>query len=160
MSEQKATEQTTTEQTATEQTATEQITEDALAEQDNDFGVREFLVGGKNVILKFTAATRFRLFRDLEPSSIQGYVTSEAFKLQALALLLIGKEATGMTVDDILDALDDLGLNEVEMYKIYEWVLKRTINFMLKEAEAAAKTIAMSMPKVTELNNTLTSSQG
>lgn len=148
------------EQTATEQTATEQITEDALAEQDNDFGVREFLVGGKNVILKFTAATRFRLFRDLEPSSIQGYVTSEAFKLQALALLLIGKEATGMTVDDILDALDDLGLNEVEMYKIYEWVLKRTINFMLKEAEAAAKTIAMSMPKVTELNNTLTSSQG
>lgn len=153
-------EQTATEQTITEQTATEQITEDALAEQDNDFGVREFLVGGKNVILKFTAATRFRLFRDLEPSSIQGYVTSEAFKLQALALLLIGKEATGMTVDDILDALDELGLNEVEMYKIYEWVLKRTINFMLKEAEAAAKTIAMSMPKVTELNNTLTSSQG
>lgn len=153
-------EQTATEQTTTEQTATEQITEDALAEQDNDFGVREFLVGGKNVILKFTAATRFRLFRDLEPSSIQGYVTSEAFKLQALALLLIGKEATGMTVDDILDALDELGLNEVEMYKIYEWVLKRTINFMLKEAEAAAKTIAMSMPKVTELNNTLTSSQG
>ena len=153
-------EQTATEQTTTEQTATEQITEDALAEQDNDFGVREFMVGGKNVILKFTAATRFRLFRDLEPSSIQGYVTSEAFKLQALALLLIGKEATGMTVDDILDALDELGLNEVEMYKIYEWVLKRTINFMLKEAEAAAKTIAMSMPKVTELNNTLTSSQG
>lgn len=153
-------EQIATEQTITEQTATEQITEDALAEQDNDFGVREFLVGGKNVILKFTAATRFRLFRDLEPSSIQGYVTSEAFKLQALALLLIGKEATGMTVDDILDALDELGLNEVEMYKIYEWVLKRTINFMLKEAEAAAKTIAMSMPKVTELNNTLTSSQG
>lgn len=127
--------------------------------EPEDYGVRDFIIGGETMTLKFTAATRFRLFQDMSPDQIQNYVTSEAFKLQSLALLILGKDAIKMPVSDILDKLDDLGMMDHELNAVYEWVLKRTINFMLSEAEAAARMISESMPKVNELSNTLTSSQ-
>lgn len=124
-----------------------------------DFGVKEFLVGGIFKELKFTAATRFRLFQDIPDSEIQTYVSSNGFKLRSVALLLLGKKANGMQLDDLFDELEEIGLMDYELNVIYEWVLKRTLNFMLQEAEVAAKMLTETMPQVIELSNTLTSSQ-
>lgn len=124
-----------------------------------DFGVKEFLVGGVFKELKFTAATRFRLFQDIPDSEIQTYVSSNGFKLRSVALLLLGKKANGMQMDDLFDELEEIGLMDYELNVIYEWVLKRTLNFMLQEAEVAAKMLTETMPQVIELSNTLTSSQ-
>jgi len=128
-------------------------------DQVTDYGVKTFMVGGEAMEVKFTAATRFRLFKNMPIEEIQGYVTTEAFKLQATALLLLGKDSMGKTVDDILDELENLGLLDNEMMDIYEWVLQRTINFMLREAEAAANQIRQAIPQVNELSNTLNTSQ-
>ncbi|URG13847.1 hypothetical protein [Acinetobacter phage vB_AbaS_TCUP2199] len=132
-----------------------------MSEQEKtiDYGVKTFMVGNQPMELKFTAATRFRLFKDLPIEEIQGYVTTEAFKMQATALLLLGKDSMGKTVEAILDEFENLGLLDHEMMAIYEWVLERTINFMLKEAEAAAKQIRQAIPQVKELSNTLNTSQ-
>lgn len=128
-------------------------------EQD-DFGVRTFNVGGKPMELKFTAATRFRLFKDMQPEQIQAYVATETFKLQSLTLLILGKEALTLSIENILDKFDELGFMDHEINEIYNWVLKRTLNFMLKEAEETANQLKKLLPQVNGLSNTLTSLQG
>lgn len=120
-----------------------------------DAGVREFKVGGKLVTLKFLAATRFRLFINIQPHQVQDYVSSEAFKLRAVGLLLLGKKAMGMTVEDLLDEFEELQLDDDECQEIYEWVLKRTINFMLKEAESQSQAIKAGLPQIEQLSNSL-----
>lgn len=125
--------------------------------EPEDFGIREFPIGGVMRELKFTAGMRFRLFRDIPPESIQAYVSSEAFKWQSLALLTIGKASMNMTIDEICDEFDALNFLESEIALIYQWVLQRTLNFMLKEAELSAETLQKTMPKVSELSNTLDS---
>lgn len=124
-----------------------------------DFGVKDFMVGKTVRTLTFTAALRFRLFLNVEPSQVQAYVSTEAFKLTALGLLLLGKSAIGMPVEDMLDAFEDLELTDDQAHLIYEWVLKRTINFMLKEAEATAQAVNQAMPEVKQLISTLDGSQ-
>ena len=127
--------------------------------EPDDFGVKDFMIGGKLKTLKFTAATRFRLFKDIPDEQIQGYVSTTAFKLQSVALLVIGKEALTKSLDEIFDILEEMDMSDIEMALINEWVLKRTVNFMVKEAEQLAKLLKEQIPKVTELNNTLTSLQ-
>ena len=68
-------------------------------ETNADAGVKEFKVGGKLREIKFTAATRYRLFLNVEKEDIQGYVTSDLFKITAVALLLYGKETIGKKLD-------------------------------------------------------------
>lgn len=120
-----------------------------------DAGVREFMVGGKPVTLKFLAATRFRLFINIEPNQVQQYVSSEAFKLRAVGLLLLGKKALSLKVDEILDEFEELQLDDDECQEIYEWVLKRTINFMLREAESQSQAIQAGLPQIEQLSNSL-----
>ena len=129
-----------------------------VAEMD-DFGVKDFLVGGVIRTLKFSAAVRFRLFKDIPDHEIQGYISTTAFKLQSVALLLFGKEALSKSLDDLFDDFEEIDLADHELALIHEWVLKRTVNFMLQEAETIANVLKEQIPKVTELNNTLTSLQ-
>ena len=77
------------------------------------------------------------------------------FKLNAIALLLVGKEAQGKTVDQIIDIIEEQKLSDVELEEIIGWVRKRTLNFILKEAEETAKTLQEVMPQATELSSTL-----
>lgn len=130
-------------------------TEVKITSETNDSGSREFKVGGKIVTLKFLAATRFRLFVNITPDQVQEYVSSEAFKLRAVGLLLLGKKALEYSVDEILDQFEELGLDDDECHEIYEWVLQRTINFMLKEAESQSKAIQAGLPQVEQLSNSL-----
>lgn len=124
-------------------------------EKMHDSGKADFYVGGKVLQLKFLAATRFRLFINIQPSEVQDYVSSEAFKLRSVALLLLGKTGMDMRVDEILDRFDELGLTDEECQNIYEWVLQRTINFMIQEAEAQNRVIQKGMPQVEQLSNSL-----
>lgn len=133
----------------------DQVQETPSVVEEHDSGVREFLVGGKSRTVKFLAATRFRLFVNIEPHQVQDYVSSEAFKIRSTALLLIGKAAMDMTVSEIMDSFEEMELEDDECQTIYEWVLSRTINFMLKEAEAQSQAIQKGMPQVQQLNNSL-----
>ena len=130
-----------------------------LEQEPEDFGVKTFSVGGKPMELKFTAAARFRLFKSMTPEEIQAYVATETFKLQAITLLILGKKALTQSIDQILDDFDEIGLMDDEVNAIYSWVLKRTLNFMLKEADEAANQLKKMLPKVNELSNTLSSFQ-
>ena len=107
----------------------------------------------------FSAATRFRLFLDVPVEDVQTYITSDLFKINAVAFLLFGKEAKGKKIDEILDMIEDEGLNDVELEEIVGWVRQRTLNFMLKEAEEVGKALEQVMPKAMALNNTLTGFQ-
>lgn len=120
-----------------------------------DSGKKEFYVGGKVITVKFLAATRFRLFINIQPSEVQDYVSSEAFKLRSVALLLLGKTGMDLRVDEILDEFEELELSDQECQEIYEWVLQRTINFMIQEAEAQNRVIQRGMPQVEQLSNSL-----
>ena len=124
-----------------------------------DTGVKTFNVGGKPRDLMFSAATRFRLFLNIPVEDIQTYITSDLFKINAIAYLLFGKEARGKKIDEILDMIEDEGLNDVELEEIVGWVRQRTLNFMLKEAEESAKALQKVLPQATELSNTLNGSQ-
>lgn len=137
----------------------EQANDNQEIVEPDDFGVKDFLIGGQIRTLKFTAATRFRLFKDIPDEQIQGYVSTTAFKLQSVALLVFGKEALSKSLDEIFDALEEIDMADHELALINEWVLKRTLNFMVKEAEHLAKLLKEQIPKVTELSNTLTSLQ-
>lgn len=128
---------------------------EAVVDEVKDSGVKEFYVGGKLKKVKFLAATRFRLFANIEPQDVQAYVSSEAFKIRAMALLLIGKEAMSLTISEIIDKFEELELDDDEGQIIYEWVLQRTINFMLKEAEAQNRAIQKGLPQVEQLSNSL-----
>lgn len=122
----------------------------------DDNGVKTFLVGGIAKELKFTAAMRMRLFINLTPDQIQNYVTSDMFRLNALAYLLMGKDALNKTGEDILDYIEEIQLTDSEAQEIHAWVLKRTLNFMLNESKAVAEGLKEIVPNVQELHNTLT----
>ena len=128
-------------------------------ETNADAGVKEFKVGGKVREIKFTAATRYRLFLNVEKEDIQGYVTSDLFKITAVALLLYGKETIGKKLDELMDMFENDNLMDDEMEEIVGWVRQRTLNFMLKEAEEVGKALEQVMPKAMVLNNTLTGFQ-
>ena len=128
-------------------------------ETNADAVVKEFKVGGKLREIKFTAATRYRLFINVEKEDIQGYVTSDLFKITAVALLLYGKEAIGKKLDELMDMFENDNLMDDEMEEIVGWVRQRTLNFMLKEAEEVGKALEQVMPKTMALNNTLTGFQ-
>lgn len=127
--------------------------------QPMDTGVSSFKVGGVLRELKFSAATRYRLFLDIPQESIQNYIASDLFKITATALLLYGKEAVGKSIQDTLELFEADKLMDDEMEAIVAWVRKRTLNFMLTEAEEIAKAMAEVIPKATQLNNTLIGSQ-
>ena len=123
--------------------------------QNMDTGVKTFNVGGVPRDLMFSAAIRFRLFLNVPVQQVQEYILSDMFKLNAIALLLVGKEAQGKTVDQIIDIIEEQKLSDVELEEIIGWVRKRTLNFNLKEAEETAKTLQEVMPQATELSSTL-----
>ena len=127
-------------------------------ETNADAGVKEFKVGGKVREIKFTAATRYRLFLNVEKEDIQSYVTSDLFKITAVALLLYGKETIGKKLDELMDMFENDNLMDDEMEEIVGWVRQRTLNFMLKEAEESAKALQKILPQATELSSTLNGS--
>ena len=122
-------------------------------------GVKEFKVNGILRELRFTAATRMRLFLNVETNAIQEYISSDLFKITAVSLLLYGKEAVGKPVMEIIDRFDEDKLLDDEMEEIVGWVRTRTLNFMLKEAEQIAEALNQSLPQAIGLNNTLTGLQ-
>ena len=130
-----------------------------MSEQNNGNGVMDFLIGGQLRTLKFTAATRYRLFLNIETQDIQTYISSDAFKISATGMLIFGKEIIGKPLADVLDMFDEVGLTDDEMEEIVGWVRQRTLNFMLKEAEEVGKALEQVMPKAMALNNTLTGFQ-
>ncbi len=130
-----------------------------MSEQNNGNGVMDFLIGGQLRTLKFTAATRYRLFLNIETQDIQAYISSDAFKISATGMLIFGKEIIGKPLADVLDMFDEVGLTDDEMEEIVGWVRKRTLNFMLKEAEQIAEALNQSLPQAIGLNNTLTGLQ-
>ena len=130
-----------------------------MSEQNNGNGVMDFLIGGQLRTLKFTAATRYRLFLNIETQDIQAYISSDAFKISATGMLIFGKEIIGKPLADVLDMFDEVGLTDDEMEEIVGWVRQRTLNFMLKEAEEVGKALEQVMPKAMALNNTLTGFQ-
>ena len=95
---------------------------------------------------------------DVPVEDVQTYITSDLFKINAVAYLLFGKGAKGKRVDEILDMIEDEGLNDVELEEIVGWVRQRTLNFMLKEAEESSKALQKILPQATELSNTLNGS--
>ena len=129
-----------------------------MSEQNNGNGVMDFLIGGQLRTLKFTAATRYRLFLNIDTQDIQTYISSDAFKISATGMLIFGKEIIGKPLADVLDMFDEVGLTDDEMEEIVGWVRKRTLNFMLKEAEESAKALQKILPQATELSSTLNGS--
>ena len=119
-------------------------------------GVKEFKVNGILRELRFTAATRMRLFLNVETNAIQEYISSDLFKITAVSLLLYGKEAIGKPVMEIIDRFDEDKLLDDEMEEIVGWVRTRTLNFMLKEAEEVQKSLTQVMERATKLDNSLT----
>ena len=65
-------------------------------------GVKEFKVNGVLRELRFTAATRMRLFLNVETNAIQEYISSDLFKITAVSLLLYGKEVVGKPLMEII----------------------------------------------------------
>lgn len=124
-----------------------------------DNGVKDFLIGGELKTLKFTAATRYRLFLNIPLQDVQDYVASDAFKISATGMLIFGKEIIGKPLADVLDKFDEVGLSDDEMEEIVGWVRKRTLNFMLREGEQIAEALKQAMPQATELSNSLTGLQ-
>ena len=118
-------------------------------------GVKEFKVNGVLRELKFTAATRMRLFLNVETNGIQDYISSDLFKITAVSLLLYGKEVVGKPLMEIIDRFDQDRLLDDEMEEIVGWVRTRTLNFMLKEAEEVQKSLTQVMGRATALNNSL-----
>ena len=130
-----------------------------MSEQNNGNGVMDFLIGGQLRTLKFSAATRYRLFLNIETQDIQNYISSDAFKISAAGMLIFGKEIIGKPLADVLDKFDEVDLSDDEMEEIVGWVRKRTLNFMLKEAEQIAEALNQVIPQATELSNSLTGLQ-
>lgn len=128
-------------------------------DKDLDSGTTTLNVGGEPRELMFSAAARFRLFVNIPLDQIQEYVLSDNFKINAAAMLLYGKNARGKTLDEILDMFEDDGLSDIELEAIIGWVRKRTLNFMLREAEEIAENLKTVMPQATALNNTLNGMQ-
>lgn len=118
-------------------------------------GVKEFKVNGVLRELRFTAATRMRLFLNVETNAIQEYISSDLFKITAVSLLLYGKEVVGNPLMEIIDRFDQDQLLDDEMEEIVGWVRTRTLNFMLKEAEEVQKSLTQVMGRATALSNSL-----
>lgn len=119
-----------------------------------DAGVITLNVGGKPRKLMFSAATRFRLFLDVDINQTQDYILSPLFKINAVGMVLYGKEVQGKTIDEILDRFEDDELSDVECEEIIGWVRERTLAFMLAEAQQIAQALEPALKKATELSNT------
>ena len=127
--------------------------------QNMDAGTITLNVGGKPRDLMFSAAARFRLFLNIPMTEVQNYITTDLFKINAVAMILYGKASRDKNIDDILDMFEDDGLSDLELEAIVGWVRKRTLNFMLSEVEEIAQTLQEVMPQAIELNNTLSGIQ-
>lgn len=123
--------------------------------QNMDAGTITLNVGGKPRDLMFSAAARFRLFLNIPVTEVQNYITTDLFKINAVAMILYGKASRDKNIDDVLDMFEDDGLSDLELEAIVGWVRKRTLNFMLSEVEDIAQTLREVMPQAIELNNTL-----
>lgn len=123
--------------------------------QNMDAGTITLNVGGKPRDLMFSAAARFRLFLNIPVTEVQNYITTDLFKINAVAMILYGKASRDKSIDDVLDMFEDDGLSDLELEAIVGWVRKRTLNFMLSEVEDIAQTLQEVMPQAIELNNTL-----
>lgn len=123
--------------------------------QNMDAGTITLNVGGKPRDLMFSAAARFRLFLNIPVTEVQNYITTDLFKINAVAMILYGKASRDKNIDDVLDMFEDDGLSDLELEAIVGWVRKRTLNFMLSEVEDIAQTLQEVMPQAIELNNTL-----
>lgn len=123
--------------------------------QNMDAGTITLNVGGKPRDLMFSAAARFRLFLNIPVTEVQKYITTDLFKINAVAMILYGKASRDKSIDDVLDMFEDDGLSDLELEAIVGWVRKRTLNFMLSEVEDIAQTLQEVMPQAIELNNTL-----
>lgn len=123
--------------------------------QNMDAGTITLNVGGKPRDLMFSAAARFRLFLNIPVTEVQNYITTDLFKINAVAMILYGKASRDKSIDDVLDMFEDDGLSDLELEAIVGWVRKRTLNFMLSEVEDIAQTLREVMPQAIELNNTL-----
>ena len=130
-----------------------------MSEVATNNGVKDFLIGGKLTTLKFSAATRYRLFLNIPTEDVQTYISSDAFKISAAGMLIFGKEIIGKPLADVLDKFDEVDLSDDEMEEIVGWVRQRTLNFMLKEGEQIAQALKQVMPQATELSNSLTGLQ-
>lgn len=124
-----------------------------------DAGTITLNVGGKPRDLMFSAAARFRLFLNIPVTEVQNYITTDLFKINAVAMILYGKASRDKSIDDVLDMFEDDGLSDLELEAIVGWVRKRTLNFMLSEVEDIAQTLREVMPQAIELNNTLSGIQ-
>ena len=127
--------------------------------QNMDAGTITLNVGGKPRDLMFSAAARFRLFLNIPVTEVQNYITTDLFKINAVAMILYGKASRDKSIDDVLDMFEDDGLSDLELEAIVGWVRKRTLNFMLSEVEDIAQTLQEVMPQAIELNNTLSGIQ-
>lgn len=127
--------------------------------QNMDAGTITLNVGGKPRDLMFSAAARFRLFLNIPVTEVQNYITTDLFKINAVAMILYGKASRDKNIDDVLDMFEDDGLSDLELEAIVGWVRKRTLNFMLSEVEDIAQTLREVMPQAIELNNTLSGIQ-
>ena len=123
--------------------------------QNMDAGTITLNVGGKPRDLMFSAAARFRLFLNIPVTEVQNYITTDLFKINAVAMILYGKASRDKSIDDVLDMFEDDGLSDLELEAVVGWVRKRTLNFMLSEVEDIAQTLQEVMPQAIELNNTL-----
>ena len=123
--------------------------------QNMDAGTITLNVGGKPRDLMFSAAARFRLFLNIPVTEVQNYITTDLFKINAVAMILYGKASRDKSIDDVLDMFEDDGLSDLELEAIVGWVRKRTLNFMLSEVEDIAQTLQEVMPQAIELNTTL-----
>lgn len=127
--------------------------------QNMDAGTITLNVGGKPRDLMFSAAARFRLFLNIPVTEVQNYITTDLFKINAVAMILYGKASRDKSIEDVLDMFEDDGLSDLELEAIVGWVRKRTLNFMLSEVEDIAQTLQEVMPQAIELNNTLSGIQ-
>lgn len=121
-----------------------------------DAGTISLSVGGEKRDLMFSAATRFRLFLDIPPVDIQEYILSDLFKINAVGMVLYGKDIQGKTIDYILDRFEEDGLSDIECEEIIGWIRERTLNFMLAEAQQTMKALEPILKKANELNSTST----
>lgn len=124
-----------------------------------DTGTITLNVNGQPRELMFSAATRFRLFVEVPVHEIQDYILSDLFKINAVGMVLYGKQVQGKSVDQVLDMFEEDGLSDIECEEIVAWVRQRTLNFMLAEAQQTAEALAPILAKANALNSTLSGTQ-
>lgn len=117
---------------------------------------RTFPVGNTQKDLFFSEAVRIRLVGNYDTSQLGEYLISNDFYVLALGLLLVGKEATKMTMEDILDKLEEFELEDEQGAEIVAWVSQKVVNFMQKQLQTVQKQMESLIPQMIESNHTLT----